>query len=37
MIPTEHVAAVVARGKAEIGFQQVSELLPIPRTRLPSA
>jgi molybdate transport system substrate-binding protein len=30
MIPGEPVAAVVARGEAEIGFQQVSELLPIP-------
>ena len=29
MIPAEPVAAVVARGEAEIGFQQVSELLPI--------
>jgi molybdate transport system substrate-binding protein len=29
MIPAEPVAAVVARGDAEIGFQQVSELLPI--------
>jgi molybdate transport system substrate-binding protein len=30
MIPAEPVAAVVARGEAEIGFQQISELLPIP-------
>ena len=30
MIPAEPVAKVVARGEAEIGFQQVSELLPIP-------
>jgi molybdate transport system substrate-binding protein len=30
MIPGEPVAAVVARGEAEIGFQQVSELLPVP-------
>lgn len=30
MIPAEPVAQVVARGEAEIGFQQVSELLPIP-------
>jgi molybdate transport system substrate-binding protein len=30
MIPAEPVAAVVARGEAEIGFQQVSELLAIP-------
>src|SRR5207253_7230521 len=29
MIPAEPVAAVVARGEAEIGFQQVSELLPV--------
>lgn len=29
MIPGEPVAAVVARGDAEIGFQQVSELLPV--------
>lgn len=29
-IEGERVAAVVARGDAEIGFQQVSELLPIP-------
>jgi molybdate transport system substrate-binding protein len=29
MIPAEPVAAVVARGEADIGFQQVSELLPI--------
>lgn len=29
-IGTEPVAAVVARGEAEIGFQQVSELLPVP-------
>ena len=26
----EHVAAVVARGEAEIGFQQVSELIHVP-------
>lgn len=30
MIPAEPVGAVVARGEAEIGFQQVSELLPVP-------
>ena len=30
MIPAEPVAAVVARGEAELGFQQISELLPIP-------
>jgi molybdate transport system substrate-binding protein len=29
MIPAEPVAQVVARGEAEIGFQQVSELLPV--------
>jgi molybdate transport system substrate-binding protein len=29
MIPAEPVAAVVARGEAEIGFQQISELLPV--------
>jgi molybdate transport system substrate-binding protein len=29
MIPAEPVGAVIARGEAEIGFQQVSELLPI--------
>ncbi|HEX6174037.1 MAG TPA: substrate-binding domain-containing protein, partial [Candidatus Binatia bacterium] len=26
----ERVGAVVARGEAELGFQQISELLPIP-------
>jgi molybdate transport system substrate-binding protein len=30
MIPAEPVGAVVARGEAEIGFQQISELKPIP-------
>ncbi|KMO36165.1 ABC transporter substrate-binding protein [Methylobacterium tarhaniae] len=30
MIPAEPVAAVVARGEAEIGFQQLSELKPVP-------
>ena len=30
MIPAEPVAGVVARGDAELGFQQISELLPIP-------
>jgi molybdate transport system substrate-binding protein len=30
MIPAEPVAAAVARGEAEIGFQQLSELLPVP-------
>ena len=30
MIPAEPVGKVVARGDAELGFQQVSELLPIP-------
>jgi molybdate transport system substrate-binding protein len=29
-IPAEPVAQVVARGDAEIGFQQISELLPVP-------
>lgn len=29
-IPAEPVAGVVARGEAEIGFQQISELLPVP-------
>jgi molybdate transport system substrate-binding protein len=29
-IDRERVAAVVARGEAEIGFQQISELLPVP-------
>lgn len=29
MIPAEPVGNVVARGEAEIGFQQVSELLPV--------
>ena len=29
MVPGEPVAAVVARGEAEIGFQQISELMPI--------
>jgi molybdate transport system substrate-binding protein len=28
-VVSERVAAVVARGEAEIGFQQISELLPI--------
>ncbi len=30
MIPAEPVAAGVARGESELGFQQISELLPIP-------
>jgi molybdate transport system substrate-binding protein len=30
MIVAERIGAVVARGDAEVGFQQVSELLPIP-------
>lgn len=30
IIEQERVGAVVARGEAEIGFQQISELLPIP-------
>jgi molybdate transport system substrate-binding protein len=29
MIPAEPIAGVVARGDAELGFQQISELLPI--------
>jgi molybdate transport system substrate-binding protein len=29
-IPAEPVARVVARGDADIGFQQISELLPVP-------
>jgi molybdate transport system substrate-binding protein len=29
-IPAEPVGGVVARGDAEIGFQQISELLPVP-------
>ena len=29
MIPAEPVAGVVARGDAELGFQQISELLPV--------
>ena len=29
-IESERVGAVVARGDAEIGFQQISELLPVP-------
>jgi molybdate transport system substrate-binding protein len=32
MIPAEPVATVVARGEGDIGFQQVSELLPIKGT-----
>jgi molybdate transport system substrate-binding protein len=34
MIPAEPVGAVVARGDAEIGFQQISELLPVPGVEL---
>ena len=30
MIPAEPVGLVVARGEAELGFQQLSELKPIP-------
>jgi molybdate transport system substrate-binding protein len=30
MIPAEPVAGVVARGDAEIGLQQISEMLPVP-------
>jgi molybdate transport system substrate-binding protein len=29
-VERERVGAVVARGEAEIGFQQISELLPVP-------
>lgn len=29
MVPAEQVASVVARGDAELGLQQISELLPI--------
>ncbi len=29
MIPAEPVGQVIARGEAELGFQQVSELLPV--------
>jgi molybdate transport system substrate-binding protein len=29
MIPAERVASVVANGEAEIGFQQIVELLPV--------
>lgn len=31
-ILSERVGAVVARGEAELGFQQISELLPVPGT-----
>ncbi len=34
MIPAEPVGAVVARGEAEIGFQQISELKPTPGIEL---
>lgn len=34
MIPAEPVAEVVARGEAELGFQQVSEILPVPGAEL---
>jgi molybdate transport system substrate-binding protein len=30
MIPAEPVGRVVARGEAELGFQQISELMPVP-------
>lgn len=33
-IDRERVGAVVARGEAEIGFQQISELLPVPGIEL---
>jgi len=29
MIPAVPVASIVAKGEAEIGFQQISELLPV--------
>ncbi len=32
MIPATPVAEIVARGEAELGFQQVAEILPIPGT-----
>jgi len=35
MIPAEPVGAVVARGEADIGFQQISELKPIKGMDLP--
>jgi molybdate transport system substrate-binding protein len=34
MIPGEPAGAVVARGDAEIEFQQISELLPVPGIEL---
>lgn len=34
MIPAEPVGQVVARGEAELGFQQTSELLPVPGIEL---
>jgi molybdate transport system substrate-binding protein len=34
MIPAEPVRSIVARGEAEIGFQQISELKPIPGIEL---
>ncbi len=34
MIPAEPVGAIVARGEAQIGFQQISELLPVPGVTL---
>ena len=34
MIPAEPVGSIVARGEAEIGFQQISELKPIPGIEL---
>jgi molybdate transport system substrate-binding protein len=33
-IPAEPVGMVVARGEAEIGFQQMSELLPVPGIKI---
>jgi len=37
MIPAEPVGVVVARGEAEIGFQQISELIPVPGVELVGA
>ena len=34
MIPAEPVGAVVARGETQLGFQQISELLPVPGVAL---
>lgn len=37
MIPAEPVGQVVARGDAEVGFQQISELMPVPGITLVGA